>query len=474
MINNKSISMVRLNYTLPEWTRMMWSSEEIRIKWEHRIQAASVAWLETEERSVEMGIRSSALLFVDDAAFLEKSKHYARKGLVLQPLQKHTKTNHYSSSGTGYEPGTPFSYRVVLTTPELVPSWIAAWEAGEDRKIGELLGFPPCCIDFFKNVWIDDHYLDTTWPMYQNSETPIWQANILLRWMGIRAVSHLPCSQHCPQTVEQAEINLQLMDDLGFSQQATDIENLLNLPIEWSAKHGIAEIKTPLFKISTRTDATAELYVVQVPGRFYPAEAPSGNKFPYLNEQQNLLSLSKSFKRSLEAVDVSLEWQDNGFTSRNAMDTAHSQLVDGIVALMDSKLTPDNSIIDLGCGNGKLLELLELKFPHMLFSGVENNFDRARRAQFRNPSFEILNHDIFDETKYSQRYGVGIISINRVFEAGLATKTWETLTRICKNLIVYSYDSPDVVSAQVRQGNMAIPLDTLILGHNVRLLNWRK
>ena len=92
-----------------------------------------------------------------------------------------------------------------------------AIDAGDDRTMGRLLGFPDCCIAFFRKTWVDDGCVDTTWAMAANggrvddsgrlieidADAP-FQANILWRWMGVRAVPHLPCSFDCQATVDFA------------------------------------------------------------------------------------------------------------------------------------------------------------------------------------------------------------------------------------------------------------------------------
>jgi hypothetical protein len=56
---------------------------------------------------------------------------------------------------------------------------------------------------------------------------------------------------------------------------------LLDWPVEWSALHGIAEIRTPVVKIATRTDPTPERYVVRWMGKSFPADGARGLMFPY-------------------------------------------------------------------------------------------------------------------------------------------------------------------------------------------------
>lgn len=105
-------------------------------------------------------------------------------------------------------------------------------------------------------------------------------ANILWRWMGVRAVPHLPCSFSCPGTVALAARLLQVGCDAGYEEEMDWIEQILRWPVGWSALHGIAEIKTPVVKVSTRTDATAHKYVVRYRGDRYQGEGATGLAFP--------------------------------------------------------------------------------------------------------------------------------------------------------------------------------------------------
>ena len=59
------------------------------------------------------------------------------------------------------------------------------------------------------------------------------------------------------------------------------LEEILSWPASWSALHGIAEVKTPVLKASTRTDATAHEFIVRRHGPRLPAEAVAGLGFPF-------------------------------------------------------------------------------------------------------------------------------------------------------------------------------------------------
>jgi hypothetical protein len=43
-----------------------------------------------------------------------------------------------------------------------------AIDAGDDGTMGRLLGFPDCCIAFFRKTWVDEGCVDTTWAMAAN------------------------------------------------------------------------------------------------------------------------------------------------------------------------------------------------------------------------------------------------------------------------------------------------------------------
>ena len=84
-----------------------------------------------------------------------------------------------------------------------------------------------------------------------------FQANILWRWMGPRAVPHLPCSFDCRASVEFANTADGPWPRARITARRwTWLEEILSWPVSWSALHGIAEVKTPVLKASTRTDAT--------------------------------------------------------------------------------------------------------------------------------------------------------------------------------------------------------------------------
>jgi hypothetical protein len=147
-------------------------------------------------------------------------------------------------------------------------------------------------VDFFQQVWYQERMIDTTWSMALGTAEPdvdshlcdirgFPQVNVLLRWLGIRAVPHLPCRFNCQASVKLADNFLALGREFGYSAEIDWLFEMLSWPVEWSALHGIAEIRTPILKITTCTDATSSKYIVRYRGSSYPEEGAQGLNFPY-------------------------------------------------------------------------------------------------------------------------------------------------------------------------------------------------
>lgn len=353
--------MIRYPLPVSEWCRTIWASEAARSLWQPRIQAVSQAWHAAERASVG-AFRHACLQTISPEGLPELSAKAAESRLELIILARQGDSGSYSASTRGVTPGEPWTYRVALVERRFAAEFSAAFRGGDDTTVGRLLGFPECCRSFFDRVWVQGGWRDTTWPMFDASEDEgAHESNILLRWIGVRYVPHLPCRFDCEATAELGGKFRRLLP----AQERSWSDELLSMPIEWSALHGIGEIKTPLFTVSTKTDGTAEPLVVRRKGSGYPELGARGLRFPYHRNPDSL------------RVDETL-WTDNGFTSREAMEDAHARLLE---------LLPDRygTVIDLGCGNGRLLSYIDAERR----VGVEADAERAARAQLRLDRVEV-------------------------------------------------------------------------------------
>src|SRR4029079_6293527 len=90
--------------------------------------------------------------------------------------------------------------------------------------------------------------------------------NVLLRPLGIDLLGYLPCSFRCPASQELAAARLALGRAADLTEALDWLMSMLAWPVEWSALHGIAELKTGVVKIATNTDYTAAQRTIRYHG----------------------------------------------------------------------------------------------------------------------------------------------------------------------------------------------------------------
>ena len=450
----------RLAHMLPDFTRISWVSDRAREVWEPRIARIGSAWAEIEWRSVESGTRRCALTSVSSEQLVHRSAEWAGRGLATMPVAMSGTSPGYSSTSIAPRVGEPFEYRVAVGALADVGEFKRAMDASDDGTIGRLLGFPDCCIAFFRGTWVDEGCVDTTWAMAANggrldesgrlleidADTP-FQANILWRWMGPRAVPHLPCSFSCQATVALADRLMALGREHGHGAEMDWLEELLNWPVSWSALHGIAEVKTPVLKVSTRTDATAHEFIVRRYGRRLPTEAAAGLGFPFRQPERPGITHSLAFRKGLEAP-IALhtsppEWyaSDNGFSARAAMDEAHRPIVElALTSVGDS-----GAVIDLGCGNGALLKKICEARTGVVPFGLDVDEPKLEHARLLQPAFSanFVAGNMFERIPIDADtvYSLIILMPGRLLEVeeASARRLREWLRGHFQRLLVYGY-----------------------------------
>lgn len=258
------------------------------------------AFVEIELLSVIEGTREAHLNFYTPDELELKREELKSYGLIVVPLNKeaNTRNGKYGNHSSPYTGGDNFLWRSIITRPENEQKWKDIWNVRSQNVflgeylIGRGLGYPECCSKFFTRVWMQDSGVDTTWQQaistitpIQNDEeiytcilpnhetttvelpdtTPIWASN-LLRWAGLKLVTHLPCSFNCKESKRIALENLGLATKHGFGYEYNKLCQMLDWDITWTAHMGIATIETPVFVINTVTDITAEKYIVHKKG----------------------------------------------------------------------------------------------------------------------------------------------------------------------------------------------------------------
>ena len=284
--------MKRLDFRLPRFKRISWTGESAQQIWEPRLDRIANAWVNVEWISCGLGDRSCALLMLPYDWSYGSAMPWENHGLSYLSLQSTPVNATRDDPAFSNASQVLFPDSIAVGRPEALENLKVAWESRDNDVIGALLGYPDCCRCFFHRICVEEQIIDTTWPMAVEtgaeskdttsiSITSSFISNTLWRWMGVRAVPHLPCRFDCVGTIRLGEQLLAIGRSFGYSEEMDWIEEILSWPVEWSALHGIAEIKTPVMKVVTNTDVTPNKYAVQLKGQRYPREGATGLSFPY-------------------------------------------------------------------------------------------------------------------------------------------------------------------------------------------------
>lgn len=436
----------RLAFTLPDFTRHSWVGDKARSTWQPRLERIRRAWTDIEWLSIVDEVRPCALVGLQPEVLSTTIPRWTAHRLSAKGLPLSLPASH---------PGVVFA---VVGSRANVACAHDAWMARADEVLGRLLGYPACCRAFFQRVWIEQQATDTTWAMATNTATSTNRvvtlesgepslANILWRWLGIRAVPHLPCRFDCSHSSQFGEQLLEVAMRAGFTDEVAWIREILSWPIEWSALHGIAEVKTPILKISTRTDATADKYVVRWTGTNYPREGATGLRFPYQMPRRPLMTEGRAFQLGLKRPAEKPprpDWYhlDNGFPSPEMMSELHGP----IVALARQQLrNRSGGVLDLGCGNGALLTKICEGHDGLIPHGVDKNRAALGRARVLLPQFagNFTEADLFDCDNWCNgpRYALTLLMAGRLLEVErpIAERLLKRLEASSEAALLYLY-----------------------------------
>ena len=420
----------RLDFSVPEFVRVIWTSDEAKSVWQPRVSAVSNMYQKLELEAVRAGIRSAVLQSYNPDEFMTLSRQVLGHGLFAVPLTQEKATSSYSNASQPLIPGEPWTYRVAIGDINSVEKLSNAWKSQDDELIGDVLGYPECCRIFFHRYWNREGYRDTTYPMILDAglgdknhievNGPV-SCNILLRWLGVRLVSHLPCRFSCAATHMIGD-RMRLLAEHTFPREAEWLNEMLNWPVRWSSLHGIAIITNPVCRIVTSSDAFAERIIIDKFGPHYPDEGAVGLEFPFQKIQQVRMK-----KKKEESV-----WKDNGFDTEDSMNRAHDTVINAI-----DPIPVISKVLDLGCGNGLLASKICKRYLCQA-SGVESNRSKKPISQ----DVIISYGDVQDTTLWNPPYDLILISLNRFAE--MREEHFKqfigAIFKSTKYLLVYTYD----------------------------------
>lgn len=448
--------MRRLGFSLPDFCRVSWTSEGARLNWQEKIERSAAFWKDIELETVLLGQRSAGIVAVTESSLQQISERCERCGMSLKPLYSLAPRSRYVSSLTAQHRGSSLEMCAV-GRESAVTKVEKCFALNQSADLGALLGYPRCCVAFFQQVWEDNHFKDTSWFMAAGGRTVEGRGdavdrtidvaappelNLLTRWLGIRPVFHLPCSFSCRASFEIAQEIVSVAEKIGRHEEMKAIYEVLRWPVQWSALHGIAEIETPVLRISTTTDATAQKYTVRFAGDpSSVSDAARGNRFPYVQRASQKERVLRSPSRPrLEDEYEQWLYVDNGFRSRADMERAFATVVSRLLE------RAPKSVFHVGCRNGAMLRFAIDNQPSLTVAGIDQDEARIKRAHRLLPAHaERLRIGRLDDTDLPSmldRTDVYLVMAGRLLELEepTAIRLLEQMRRRSNNVLLYAFD----------------------------------
>lgn len=266
-----------LDFLLYNFIRISWTSDLAKAVWHPRFNQITSNISEIELVAIKENLKKCAYFKISAEQVSSFHAKLNRYGLVFVELNFNSDPEVVS----------------VLVGNDLaeLDFFNRAWKDNNHSILQTMLGTPNCCQEFLQYVWIKLERNDPTWEMactkglddlankIKLPTNPL--TNMFLHRLGLKYLHHIPCRMNCSDSITQAKKIHQIGKDLGLNHEMNWLTEILSWPIEWSALHGIAETKTPLFKFINETDATPFKYSIEYAGSQYPLEGARGLSFPY-------------------------------------------------------------------------------------------------------------------------------------------------------------------------------------------------
>lgn len=267
------------------FARTVWHGPKAKSDWQDIFKKAKIAHDKAEYEMVKRGHRRAATTHLAHYNFDRIMDRIQNDGLVWLPIirtKSYSGFSHKHFPADSRDPNTTV-YGVLARNLEDANAFREASNHSQEKPvdhetIGELLGFPKCCCDFFNNIW--PTYYDPMWQSAERTKGVIYEGKQkakvkgsvfctqLLRYGGFRITSHLPCSFKCEGSIEIGKVWWETMMETD-RDNALALLKILSLPVNWSVLHGVAVIETPFFTTWTNSLPTKKKWEIN----FQPEDA---------------------------------------------------------------------------------------------------------------------------------------------------------------------------------------------------------
>jgi len=300
-------------FHLPPFIRHTYVGESQRATWEPRIEAVRAALVRLGVLAASRGSCPLSLVSVTPAEVFTIHNLAASYGLHTRLLSRSART---------------LREWMVIGGEHLTAAYLQAWEKGEDTILDELAGVPACCQQAVQGRG----RREAGWPLLADHRaaggpgvdaqySPV--LNTLFSPLGIDLLGYQPCSPHCEESQNRGRAWLALGREAGMAEAMDWLTEILDWPAEWSALHGIVELKTAIIKLAYDTEFTHATVTVRYHGQTLATEAARGRSFAYRQPQSRRRILSVRQEEQKHDKNIFLECAAPGQGFRSGEDESY-------------------------------------------------------------------------------------------------------------------------------------------------------
>lgn len=246
----------------PSFPRMVWkenyqNNAQILQRWAEEFNRAELL-------TVINKLRDCGVYSVDAAKYQEECLKFNKKGLILLSISSPSGKSSLIQCAVSYSEDKAQELAECLQF------------GGENcvARIGKLLGYPSCCIDFMDKYSKTKKAIDPIFIAAKNTKGAVIskgkgkdgkgvlqkavkaetifadvapESNIIIRDFGIKTIPHIPCSFNCEKSREFSKKFLQ------FMPSKNSLLKFLSEPMTWDEYKGVAVVNTKWFRGATRS-----------------------------------------------------------------------------------------------------------------------------------------------------------------------------------------------------------------------------
>lgn len=358
--------------------RIGFESIEAQTRWTARLAHFAEATLATELEAIRRGMIGSTLVWVPFLSLEAMLLDIRRTGLAVTVVGSAPDP---LAPAAPSAPSAEFDAREVAVYGLLV-SREAQRAIGEDELAVEFAtasalrdcGFPPCCAHAWagclKSGWRDPIAFALS---RDDAEPPALAA---LASLGLGPLRHASCSAACSATRESVARFCELAREIGFGEQAALWEEMQALTARATVRSRIVDVKTADFRFAYRATGRVKA----------PAATAAGPATSY-----------KRWYAMPAFASPEPETADGEF----ADDFARRSRWSAVVWEQSSLLARiQGAVLHLDCGDGLLLELIQLMRPSRQAAGIDSNPTLLGRAskRFGQAAVRLATGDWMGET----------------------------------------------------------------------------